>query len=515
MMKLAEKRLCTGCGLCEQICPAGAVAMIPDALTGFLYPQVCMDICIDCGLCTKNCPELHKNYYPENFEQEVYSAIARSDEIRITSTSGGIFPLLARQILRLGNSAVIGAAYDEQHDLRHMMIQDEKELAKLIRSKYAQSDIRGVFFDIEDSLKKGWNVLFCGTPCQVSAVRNYCVSCENKEKLFLVDLFCRGVPSLKAQKLYLEQIEKEKGSKVISMSSKDKTYGWRSLGTRYDLADGSYFIELAEDCDLARSYIELDYCTRDSCFSCGYKNQERISDISIGDFWGLKESELDDDFGVSAVLINTQKGRNLFDKILEDIRFECRTFQEAAGNGAFVPLRENERERQRFWKLLGNHDYRTAVKLAEYEEIKKTQGTLLYESKRFQKKYLLLYQWMQLKQNHVSLTEFFDKRGISSVAIYGAGELGKLLYNELSHRTGLVKYILDKDAEQIDQESLKIPVYTLADERVHSVDMVVITLVNADEVKTSIQKYFSGQQIVGIGAVLSDLCKNYELNTFL
>lgn len=358
--------------------------MLPASVDGFLYPSIDKEKCMQCGKCNDICPErqgrdaafpirwnAHQDLQDEMpkkgyFAAKAYAAIARDEEIRSQSTSGGIFALLARKVLSKGG-LVAGAAYGGDLYVRHKMARNENELRPLLRSKYLQSDMGSLYRQIGKALSSGREILFCGTPCQVAAIREYASSRSLGENLLLVDLLCRGVPSPKAFHKYLEELEGKHGERVDRVEFKDKSHGWHSLGTRYVFEDGSYVIENGGDSDLAQSFITHDLCVRESCFHCHYKREERISDVTIGDFWGIEGTEMDDDRGTSAVIINTEQGMELFSGILKDIRYkEYRVCDIIRGNQmAFSPLRENREERRLFWKLLDEgRNYGAAVEEA-------------------------------------------------------------------------------------------------------------------------------------------------------
>ena len=348
----------------------------------------------------------------------------------------------------------------------------------------------------------------------MSAIKRFCELNGVIEGLYLVDLLCRGIPSPKANQLYLEQIAKERGSRVVAQYHKDKTYGWRSLATKYELENGTSFVERIEDSDWGKSFICYDYCTRESCFSCSYKKEERVSDITLGDFWGVNDPELDDNRGTSAVFVNTQKGSWLFSNIIQDIIYKSFTFQDVANEknkGAFSPLRDNKLERILFWELLKTNDYRTTVKLVREREVleddlQRKAKEFEFQSIRNKKKFDIVCKWMQLKQHNISIMSYLKERNMMSVAIYGAGELGILLYKELSCESDYVKYILDKNAQEMPLQDKSVPVYSVEDMKVTPVDLVIVTPVFViDEVKGLILERFPKQKVLELEEVLSEM----------
>ena len=372
-MELASKTRCTGCGLCREVCPTEAICMEEDSLDGFRYPVVEKEKCIECGACTRHCPEIAIRYSGGQYAPKAYAANARELSVRKGSASGGMFRLLARHILSTGG-AVAGVKYRENLDTYHVVIEEGEGLLDLVGSKYVQSDMSGVYTVIENYLKNGKTVLFCGTPCQVSAVRQYFFLRHLEDRLILVDLICRGIPSPKAFHAYLGQIEKEQGKKVTSVLFKDKEQGWHNRGVRFCFEDGSSVVEGWRESEYLQSFIFENYCVRRSCFSCQYKRESRVSDITLGDFWVREENHLLDDIGTSSVVLNTEKGEKLFQVLIEENQID---FLETAVNtvaggspDAFHGLKENFEYRELFWNLLETFDYRTAYRKARENEVR-------------------------------------------------------------------------------------------------------------------------------------------------
>lgn len=313
-----DKSNCCGCAACESICPVESISMVEDA-EGFLYPLVDTKTCITCGLCEKVCPIIHNKKNPQKeFVQACYS---KDEKIRKNASSGGIFELLARDIIAEGG-VVFGAAFDENLTLKHMQADNIKDLRKLTKSKYIQSDINGSFLKVKEILLSNKKVLFVGAPCQVSALITFLG--KPYVNLLTVDFICHGVPSNKMFKSYKESVEKKTDGKMIEFNFRVKNDSIKHIHGY------SYIIKKDDEIKLKRGmffdnpfylgfkkYLFL----RPSCYSCKYATPDRVSDITLADFWGIEEylPELDFSKGVSMVLVNSEKGAASFMKLDRDI----------------------------------------------------------------------------------------------------------------------------------------------------------------------------------------------------
>lgn len=304
MPKLAEPNLCTGCTACAAVCPKGCITMEPD-LDGFRHPVVDESKCVGCGLCERVCPVLSRTDLSHT--PTAFAVRSRDEASRLASTSGGVFPELARDILARGG-AVFGAAYDEAFRVVHLCAENEADLARLRGAKYAQSDLGGSFREVKRRLDGGQQVLFSGTPCQCLGLKHFLK--RDYDNLLLADLVCHSVPSPLAWERYLLYISEGKALTAVNLRCKDT--GWSRYGysNRFDFSDGS--------CRMDRSGVSLymrlfggGYITRPSCESCPAKGYARVSDLTLGDFWGIWDLDpaMDDNKGTSLVLVQTEKGR--------------------------------------------------------------------------------------------------------------------------------------------------------------------------------------------------------------
>ncbi len=305
-----SNEVCTGCGTCMNTCRFAAIEMKPDS-EGFLFPVVDEKKCIKCKQCVAVCPVLKYNNKNTAEDTQVYAAMA-SDEIRAVSSSGGMFTLLAEDILQ-ASGAVCGAAYDADFNVKHIIIRSIDELDKLRGSKYVQSDVGKVYIEIEVLLKSDIQVLFTGMPCQVAGLYNFMG--KDYENLYTIDLLCHGVPSPKVFDKYLNETFGDRRKDISKIDFRDKkAFGWSSSMNVF-FADGTEYRKANEDDPYYKAFLPI-VSLRRSCANCRYSSVPRVGDISIGDFWGINKNNpaLDDKKGTSLVLVNSEKGREIFEK---------------------------------------------------------------------------------------------------------------------------------------------------------------------------------------------------------
>lgn len=327
-VNVLDKRLCCGCSACANICPKKCIQMQPDEC-GFLYPIIDKDGCIGCEMCNKVCPvtnPINKEISP----MSVNAAWSKNKDLRYNSTSGGIFSELANYVVIQGGS-VAGAAYGEFGVVEHHIENDIKGIERLRQSKYVQSNMKDIYVKIRLLLEKQ-TVLFCGTPCQVAALKNFLG--KNTSNLITVDFICRGVNSPKAYRSWLQELEGKYSARVKRVWFKYKEEGWKKSPrcTRIDFDNGTKIVQKGSENTFMCGYLGANLYIRPSCSACKFKGNYRGSDITVGDFWGIKEA-MDDDGGTSLLQINTQKGLQLVEGIRKKINiFECSSDDVLAGN---------------------------------------------------------------------------------------------------------------------------------------------------------------------------------------
>lgn len=303
--------LCSGCGGCTQICPAGCIQIKKDA-QGFYRATVEEDRCLNCGLCVKKCSMNRQQ--PQGQPLKSFAVYHKEEQIRRKSSSGGVFTALARQVLEAGG-AVVGAAFDEEMHLRHTVAENEEQLQALRGSKYLQSNVTGVFPRVRGLLEEGRQVLFVGTPCQVAGL--YTALGKRYENLLTCDLVCHGAPSAGLFEGYLAFLEKKYKGKVIGYDfrSKDRANDRMSYTVKLTVqtAGGVKQHFLSGDEEPYTMRFISGALQAESCYRCPYTSHSRVGDLTLADYWGYEQAhpELAQVIGVSLVLVNTAAGETL------------------------------------------------------------------------------------------------------------------------------------------------------------------------------------------------------------
>jgi len=224
MIQLKEKKDCCGCFACATICPQHCITMDEDH-EGFRYPIIDKDSCTDCGLCSKVCPVINR-YTKTEFETKVFACQNKNEQIRLESSSGGIFSLLAENTIQK-KGVVFGARFDDDFFVIHDFTETIEGLEAFRGSKYVQSFIGDNYKKAEQFLIQGREVLFTGTSCQIAGIKHYLRKEYNN--LLTVDIVCHGVPSPKVFKLYLEELNSQQDGKLEKILFRDKTDGWKKF----------------------------------------------------------------------------------------------------------------------------------------------------------------------------------------------------------------------------------------------------------------------------------------------
>lgn len=318
---------CTQCYACLNTCPKQCISM-QNSKDGFSIPIIDTEKCIECGACMKACHKL-TSVVKYQTPLKTYACWTKKMTDRKRSSSGGAFSVLARKILRDGG-IVYGASMCEDLQVRHIAIASEDDIILLQGSKYVQSYVGDVYKTVKMKLNEGKKVLFTGTPCQIGGLLTYLH--RDYDNLYTCDIVCHGVPSQKAFDIYIDKIR---------LRGKCKNFNFRfTEGWGFQLS--TQLVAPSKDGDSNKKLIlpKKAYYLRaftkglmfgESCYSCPYARPERVSDITLADYWGLgilKPFNHPTYKGVSLLLVNNDKALSLLSEC-EDLFFEERPFEEA------------------------------------------------------------------------------------------------------------------------------------------------------------------------------------------
>lgn len=320
MIIINDKSLCSGCYACFNVCPKKCIEMKVDN-EGFWYPKVENDKCVDCHMCEKVCPILNIN--KNKYVPKAYACYNKDTTIRMDSSSGGIFTLLASNTISNGG-IVYGAMFNNQFEVVHGRVTTDEELKLLRGAKYSQSKLGNTYNNVKRDLDEGVEVYFSGTPCQIDGLLTFLN--KKYENLICQDIICHGVPSPKVWKEYLQTF----GGRINKIKFRNKDNGWADYNIEIESDNQLY--KKNHDKDIFMKSFLNNMCLRPSCYNCHSKSLRRNSDITLADFWGIDNIDLsmNDNKGTSLVFVNSEKGKKLYSGIGDDIIFKEVDINEAA-----------------------------------------------------------------------------------------------------------------------------------------------------------------------------------------
>lgn len=376
---------CTLCGSCYNACPVDAISFKTPYLD-FLYPAIDNSRCVGCDRCEKSCPILADKQEPESGYPIAFAARSRDEEARRKSSSGGVFYELASKILSEGGY-ICGAVFDDHFHVKHIVSNTQKDLYRMMGSKYAQSDMGMCFRQIKTLLDEGKNVLFTGCPCQVAGLRTYIG--RKHPNLLLVELICHGIPSDQMLQTYIGMQEKKYGSRLKEMEFRNKEKGWHNSSVRMEFENGRVHSEPMTFDTYMQGYFR-GVTLKESCFSCQFRGFKSGSDLTIGDLWGAEISipDMDDNNGLSAVIVNSEKG-TLFLNRSKIIRRQFEIDKILKYNQSLLTSFDEGAQRTAFYAYTEKYDLERAIETF-------FQETLLQKAKR-KFRFFLRYAWYTLQ----------------------------------------------------------------------------------------------------------------------
>lgn len=350
MNEIVDTKSCVLCKACFNICPTKSIKFTKEKNL-FYYPQIDKDECIGCNMCKDICIILNP-IKKMQFVKKVYAAKNKNDFQRSNSSSGGIFVLIAEQIISNGGT-VAGVIMEDDLHAKYVVTDGMKDVSGIMGSKYVQSDMGLCYKEIEKTIKKDRTVLFVGCPCQVAAMKRYI----NSDKLITVDLICHGMPSEDVFKEYIRFMEKKYNSQVKNIQFRNKEKGWHLSSVKIIFDNGKVYSKPIIDDYYMKGFLDGLYL-KEACYDCNFKNFNSGSDITLGDFWGaeVEQKEIDDNKGLSVVVVNSNKGEVLFKSINEKIIIKESSIDVCVkyNRNLFYPTRKNENKERFYYDFKNN-----------------------------------------------------------------------------------------------------------------------------------------------------------------
>lgn len=364
MISLADKQNCTGCMACFQMCPVKCIGVREDDM-GDLYPYIDRDVCIACGSCVKVCPEISTNWKASLKKANLaYAVWSLNTNSRSASASGGAATEFYESALNQGYW-ICGVKYEEEYHVRHSLTKEQKEIFAYRQSKYVYSETGDIYRKIKELLQKDEKVLFISLPCKVAGLYSFL---ENKwtENLLTVDIVCHGTPPYAQLKEHIRKVAMLNSEKLLFRKENEFLFEVTNNNRIVYSKTGR------QDNYLAAFLEGLNY--RPSCYNCSYARPQRISDITIGDFWGLgAKIPWNHPYtgSISAVLINTEKGREFWDECSDRFFSEERGVEEAVkGNAQLNHPTPAHPKRAEFETLYKQKGFDEAIQICLKDEIK-------------------------------------------------------------------------------------------------------------------------------------------------
>lgn len=372
-VSIKDKHDCFGCSACRAICPTNAIQMTKDE-EGFFYPEINTEKCVNCEQCVRVCPM--KNRCENEFPLNIFAARNKNMQVRMRSSSGGVFSELA-QYVEQKNGVVYGAAFDENKNVVHERATGN-QWRHFCESKYVQSDMRDSYRSVRDDLKSGRFVLFSGTPCQVDGLKSFLTLAKvPQDNLLTIDIVCHGTPSPAIWQDWLKWKAKEQAIREVHFRDK-KEVGWHHSTLTLISGDGK---EIAKEPQSKGVFWKLFFnhiILKPACGNCPYASFKRVGDFTLGDYWGIEKHypQMDDDKGTSLLMVNTQKAKEVWMNIQSQFDFCDVKISECEQPNLKSPSKHSP-QRSVFWQQYKKHGFEYASKYIGLMETTKREKVLL------------------------------------------------------------------------------------------------------------------------------------------
>lgn len=461
---------CYGCGKCASVCPTDAITMMPNN-EGFLYPHINQALCVDCGQCSQECI-FHLNLQQKQVPVHAYACTALDDSIVNQSSSGGIFSLLAQAILDSGG-IVYGATFSSNGHIVHKRVATLDSLSSLQGTKYVQSNIIECFSQIAADSETNKRILFSGTPCQIAAIKSFLK--KDTPNICYLEVVCMGCPSPGVWEKYISEKRNIWGN-ISNVNFRDKITGWRESSISYTLTNNEKK-HSKHSMDIYMTGFKQALFFRPSCHECLFKGDQTLGDIKIGDFWGIDNynSSYKERNGVSLVIPETEHGLAFFNEVRSQLSIDEIPYKYALSHNPYIKLsKKPSKNRRAFF-----NDFSTNTSSANiYDLIKEHLLPKFNEKDRFWCQYPVVESLLKMNIYGNGASDFFSNNGYKKIAIYGLGDLGKTLIQNLKKTNIEIVCLVDRNYSRFPNTYDGIKVIGPHQLENEDYDCIVVTLVH-------------------------------------
>lgn len=452
----SDKKNCSGCRACEQFCPKQCINMVTDE-EGFLYPEIDEKICIQCGLCKKICKNLDNPI--NNPLYLTYALKNNKDKIRLKSSSGGVFYELAHYVLQ-ENGIVFGAVFDNDFSVYQSKEDSLNGIENMMGSKYVQSDTRNTYSEAKECLMQNRLVLYSGTPCQIAGLRSYLQ--RDYDNLICVSVICHGVPSPEIWQRYLTFRKGEQfNNELCNVSFRDKKESWRQFHVSLGFLHNNISLRAGEDIYMMGFFQNL--YLRPSCYNCRHKGRNNNSDIILGDYWGIESvhPQMDDIIGVSAMIVNTDKGKSIINNIINNFDYIESDYESVAfGNLSLISSVSINPKRESFFKMLSETNNLI-------ESIRENLKFVADKDNKPFHQYSIIMKYLKNKLQGWSIHDFLSKYSYKRIVLYSITEFTELVLDDIENtgdNTLKQIYLCDLNSQKLFQNGFRGHVVISIDE---------------------------------------------------
>ena len=312
MTEICSKKECTGCGLCKYLCPKQCIKFTKDAL-GVFYPQIDEHKCISCRFCQKVCPSLQKQ--TANKPIYAYAAWSTNKNTRNTGASGGIAQEIYKWALT-NNFCTYGVIFSKESGANYIKLKKIEDINKVKNSKYVYSNLDSCLDSVNHDLINNKKVVFIGLPCQIAAIKKLSILRHKENNVITIDLICHGTPPQSYLQEHLNYLEKKKNNKIENITFRNPNSSYRL--TLRDRKGKEFYRKKPNEDDVYFRGFMSNLILKENCYNCHYATEKRISDITIGDFDGLKDLSLPEKKQISLVLSSTIQGQQLIENLIQN-----------------------------------------------------------------------------------------------------------------------------------------------------------------------------------------------------